>query len=68
MMNSWLVVDGEGNEFIYDSESHRWDLDFYHEWWVGEDDSCCIRLPKGTIKKIIGRDLRWEDDPVKLVV
>lgn len=68
MMDSWLVVNGEGNEFIYDSEPYRWDLDLYHEWWVGEDNSCCIQLPKGTIKKIIGRDLRWEDDPVKLVV
>jgi hypothetical protein len=23
-------------------------------------------LPKGTIKKIIGRELTWEDEPVKI--
>lgn len=25
-----------------------------------------IILPKGTIKKLIGRDLTWKDDPVEL--
>lgn len=25
-----------------------------------------IKLPKGTIRKLIGRDLRWEDNPVEL--
>ena len=25
-----------------------------------------IKLPKGTIKKLIGRDLSWEDNPVEL--
>lgn len=25
-----------------------------------------IRLPKGSIKKLIGRDLTWEDEPVTL--
>lgn len=26
-----------------------------------------IVLPKGTIKKLIGRDMTWEDEPVKLL-
>lgn len=25
-----------------------------------------ISLPKGSIKKLIGRDLTWEDNPVEL--
>ena len=25
-----------------------------------------IKLPKGTIKKLIGRDLSWNDEPVEL--
>lgn len=25
-----------------------------------------IELPKGTIKKLIGRDLTWEDEPVEI--
>lgn len=27
---------------------------------------CAIKLPKGTIKKLIGRDLSWQDEPVEL--
>lgn len=26
-----------------------------------------IKLPKGSIKKLIGKDLTWEDDPVELM-
>lgn len=29
-------------------------------------DSCAIGLPKGSIKKLIGRELTWEDEPVEL--
>lgn len=25
-----------------------------------------VELPKGTIKKLIGRELKWEDEPVEL--
>jgi hypothetical protein len=25
-----------------------------------------VILPKGTIKKLIGRELKWEDDPVEI--
>lgn len=25
-----------------------------------------VELPKGSIKKLIGRDLTWEDEPVEL--
>jgi hypothetical protein len=25
-----------------------------------------ISLPKGTIKKLIGREMTWEDEPVKI--
>lgn len=31
--------------------------DLYDDW---------VRLPKGSIKKLIGRELFWEDEPVEL--
>ena len=31
--------------------------DLYDDW---------INLPKGSIKKLIGRELSWEDEPVEL--
>lgn len=30
------------------------------------NDSNVVKLPKGTISKLIGRELRWEDEPVEL--
>lgn len=38
--------------------------------WSTEDNDPlpegCIVLPKGSIKKLIGRELTWEDEPVEL--
>ena len=36
--------------------------------WCIESDfySGAIQLPKGTIKKLLGRELTWEDEPVEL--
>lgn len=28
----------------------------------GDPDICIVELPKGTIKKIFGTDMTWEDD------
>ena len=45
----------------------------YKKWacmWSTEDNDplpeCAIKLPKGTIRKLIGRDLDWNDEPVEL--
>ena len=32
-------------------------------WW---DDNNRVELPKGTIKKLIGRELTWDDEPIEL--
>lgn len=56
---AWAAVDKDGIETIYMSKPNRFD-----EYW----DDCCpsIELPKGTINKLIGRELSWEDEPVEL--
>ena len=33
---------------------------------VNKDGSGEVELPKGSIKKLIGRELTWEDEPVEL--
>lgn len=57
---AWLAVDRSGQEIIGDirplRDSMIWDFKSYHY----------ILLPNGTIKKLIGRDLTWEDDPVEI--
>lgn len=56
---AWVAVDRYEIENIYKSEPSR----AYDLWW---DVDAEISLPKGTIKKLIGRDLTWEDNPVEL--
>ena len=58
---AWVAVHKNGSEVIFDFEPYRWNDSF----WV-EDTGDDIYLPKGTIKKLIGRDLTWEDEPVEL--
>lgn len=59
---AWVVKDGRDNtEWIYQYKPER-ESD-YGYWWLGGE---CIELPQGSIKKLIGRDLTWEDEPVEL--
>lgn len=62
---AYLCVDKNG-EYIADELPTR-------AWfeWVGWRDvygeSCTlISLPKGTIKKLIGKEMTWEDEPIEL--
>lgn len=36
------------------------------EWLVNDYPGDAITLPCGSIKKLIGRELTWDDDPVEL--
>jgi hypothetical protein len=62
---AYLCVDRE-SEYIADNIPTR---DFF-EWsgWTNTDGETCnlISVPKGTIKKLIGKDLTWEDEPICL--
>ena len=55
---SWVAVDKNGDEYIYECRPHR-DRD---EWCACD----FLELPKGSIKKLIGRDLTWENHPIEL--
>lgn len=62
---AYLCVDRE-NEYIANNIPFR---EFFE--WVGWEDtdgvSCnLISLPKGTIKKLIGKEMTWEDEPICL--
>lgn len=60
---AWLAVDYSG-EFISDKKPFR---DMFNIGYYGFiSDSKVVKLPKGTIKKLIGKDLTWEDEPVEL--
>lgn len=58
---AYVAIDGDTKEeYIYDSKPKRC-LDFW-KTTSGE----CVKLPKGSIEKLIGKKLTWEDEPVEL--
>lgn len=63
---AWLAVNEYGSERIFADKPYRnTDPRFGLNWncgWL----SLYIELPKGSIKKLIGRELKWEDEPVEL--
>ena len=58
----WLAVDYNKTEYLFTMEPSR---SPYKTWRVSVYGSY-TELPKGSIKKLIGRDLTWNDDPVEL--
>lgn len=68
---AWVAVSKAGTELISPVKPIK-----YGAWWIcmekisieGEygDVEVSIELPKGSIKKLIGRDLDWNDEPVEL--
>lgn len=67
-MVCWLAVDKNGDEYIYEKKPLRSACGYWkiqpHEYEDRLSDT--IELPKGSIKKLIGRGLSWEDSPVEL--
>lgn len=61
----WLAVNKDGSEIAHEFRSglHR---SKNLPCWDSYDDSGFVELPKGTIKKLTGRELTWEDEPVCL--
>lgn len=58
---AWLAVDKSGDELIFQFHPKKTETQYlplypYSMWLV---------LPKGSIKKLIGRELTWKDKPVK---
>lgn len=60
----WLAVDKDGAEYICDNRPYRREI--MGEWIPRYDVDYMIRLPFGTIEKLIGHSLTWEDEPVEL--
>ena len=56
---AFVAVDADGEEYIYHTKPVR-----NTEDW--EDGFMAILLPTGSIAKLIGKELTWEDEPVEL--
>ena len=77
MNESWVCVDGHGDERVFPCEPYKnfpnlpLDINWGSRWTTGSIDReyrMGVLLPKGTIKHLIGRELSYSDDPVKLKI
>lgn len=59
---AWLAVDDTdyGTEWIFEKRPERHD-----SVWIPFDNEF-FALPQSSIKKLIGRELSWEDEPVEI--
>lgn len=60
---AWLAAGYRGREWIYSEKPERSEV--YRVWRTRVWNNA-VELPKGSIKKLIGRELNWSDEPVKL--
>lgn len=71
---AWVACGMYGEEFIFDYEPYRTCVytsnDEKINYWRGFAEGHYIdepkELPKGSIKKLIGRELTWDNEPVEL--
>lgn len=66
---AWVAVDKDGTEAIYSIRPIRGInrlINNTEMWLLTDIYAHYASVPKGTIKKLIGRELKWEDEPVKI--
>lgn len=64
MTQIWLAVDEDGEELLFSEKPVR---SFHTDqvfWVPGSDWGKILPIPTGTIEKLIGRKLTWEDEAV----
>ena len=65
---AWLAKDYIG-EWIFNFKPDMWAGDcIEHNYWLPKDrhGAYGFQLPQGSIKKLIGRELSFSDEPVEL--
>lgn len=57
---AWLAVDSDNSEYIYKERPTR----YLDEYWYS--DCVYVHIHYGSIKRLIGRQLTWDDEPVEI--
>jgi len=66
---AWVAVDENKREFRFKVEPRRAYVEEFGNTWTWaeySEEGKIDRLQKGSIEKLIGRKLTWEDEPVEL--
>jgi len=70
---AWVCCKKNGDELIFSHKPIRVEHDDIfsidekiYRWECSNDNGYYINIPKGSIKKLIGRELSWSDVPMEL--
>lgn len=65
MIMAWVAVNKDGSELVFDKKPYR-----YEPFWIWclYSNTDAPKLPKGSIKKITGRDISWSDEPLLIKI
>ena len=63
---AFVCVDPDGQELIFRNKPCRCDDQYWAFSYYVSREHFAIELPKGSIAKLIGRELMWSDEPVQL--
>lgn len=61
---AFVATNKGGAEWVFHEEPFRWSPATKDSAW--DSTNMGVRLPKGSIRKLIGRELTWADEPVEL--
>lgn len=62
---AYLCVDKDGTETIFRVKPYRSRLGYWFYSGYADRDRNAIELPTGSVFKLLGRRLTWEDEPVE---
>lgn len=64
---AWVATNANGLEFLFIEKPYRSGYGEYGYWNpIYSSIGGCILIPHGSIKKLIGRELSFSDEPVEL--
>ena len=56
---AWVAKNKCGEEYVYESEPYRkGDIWVIYDW-----SDAVVQLPKGSIEKLTGSPMSWDDEP-----
>lgn len=65
----WVAVNKDGSEVCFNEEPYNDRYEEYTDWYAENkrgDLLDRVIMPKGTIKKMIGLDMDWQDEPIEI--
>jgi hypothetical protein len=57
----YVAVDEDGKEYAYEYKPKK-----SLSCWISDDDTPYILMPKGSIASLLGREIKWQEEPVYL--